>query len=158
NIIASATAMGLPLMQTNPTRPEFRNVLATLKAVAKGRRELREIIRWVSISQKEAIEERFEHPMVRGPLTVNLPFMHFDADLSGWALIYLGVLQKWGVAMFEGGTGAFPAALIRCLEAHGGRVRCAAPVDGLTFAGGRVSGVRLEDGEELRATRAVVTA
>jgi phytoene dehydrogenase-like protein len=158
NIIASATAMGLPLMQTNPTRPEFRKVLATLKAVARGRRELREIIRWVSISQKEAIEERFEHPMVRGPLTVNLPFMHFDADLSGWALIYLGVLQKWGVAMFEGGTGALPAALIRCLEAHGGRVRCSAAVDGLTFDGGRVSGVLLADGEEVRATRAVVTA
>jgi phytoene dehydrogenase-like protein len=158
NIIASATAMGLPLMQTNPTRPEFKNVLATLKAVAKGRRELREIIRWVSISQKEAIEERFEHPMVRGPLTVNLPFMHFDSDLSGWALIYLGVLQKWGVAMFEGGTGAFPAALIRCLEAHGGRVRCSAPVEGLMIDGGRVTGVHLGDGEELAASRAVVTA
>jgi phytoene dehydrogenase-like protein len=158
NIIASATAIGLPMMQTSPTRPEWGNVLAALKAVARGRRELREIIRWVSISQKEAIEERFEHPMVRGPLTVNLPFMEFDSDLSGWALIYLGVLQKWGVAMFEGGTGAFPAALIRCLEAHGGRVRCDAPVDGLVLSGARVTGVRLQGGEELRATRAVVTA
>jgi phytoene dehydrogenase-like protein len=158
NIIASATAIGLPLMQTNPTRPEFRNVLETLKALARGRRELREIIRWVSISQKEAIEERFEHPMVRGPLTVNLPFMHFDADLSGWALIYLGVLQKWGVAMFEGGTGAFPASLIRCLEAHGGRVRCGAPVEGLLIGGGGVTGVRVGGGEELTASRAVVTA
>jgi phytoene dehydrogenase-like protein len=158
NIIASATAIGLPLMQTNPVRPEFKNVLATLKAAARGRRELREIIRWVSISQKEAIEERFEHPMVRGPLTVNLPFMRFDSDLSGWALIYLGVLQKWGVAMFEGGTGAFPAALIRCLQAHGGRVRCDAPVEGLTVAGGRVTGVHLAGGEELPASRAVMTA
>lgn len=158
NIIAKATAMGLPMMQTSPVRPEWRNVLEALKAVFKGRRELREIVRWVSISQREAIEEYFEHPMVRGPLTVNLPFMHFDADLSGWALIYLGVLQKWGVAMFEGGTGAFPAALIRCLEAHGGRVRCAAPVKELTMAGGRVTGVALESGEEVAASRAVVTA
>ena len=39
----------------------------------------------------EEIEEYFEHDMVRGPLTVNLPFMAFDADASGWALIYLGV-------------------------------------------------------------------
>jgi phytoene dehydrogenase-like protein len=158
NIIAKATAIGLPMMQTSATRPELANVLATLKAVAKSRRELREIIRWASISQAEAIEERFEHPMVRGPLTVNLPFMPFAADLSGWALIYLGVLQKWGVAMFEGGTGAFPAALIRCLEAHGGRVRCSAPVEGLVVSGGRVTGVRLGSGEEVYATRAVVTA
>lgn len=158
NIIASATAMGLPLMQTSPTRPEFGRVLETLKAMARGRRELREIIRWTTISQAQAIEERFEHPLVRGPLTVNLPFMPFRADLSGWALIYLGVLQKWGVAMFEGGTGAFPAALIRCLEAHGGRVRCGAPVEELVVRGGRVTGVALEGGEEVTATRAVLTA
>ncbi|HEV3054861.1 MAG TPA: NAD(P)/FAD-dependent oxidoreductase [Solirubrobacteraceae bacterium] len=157
-IIASATSMGLPLMQTNPVRPEFGKVLDTLKAVARGRRELREIIRWTTISQAQAIEERFEHPMVRGPLTVNLPFMPFRSDLSGWALIYLGVLQKWGVAMFEGGTGAFPAALIRCLEAHGGRIRCAAPVQSLRVEGGRVTGVVLDGGDELTATRAVVTA
>jgi phytoene dehydrogenase-like protein len=158
NIIAKATAIGLPLMQTNPTRPEFRQLSKTLRALARGRRELREIIRWASISQREAIEEWFEHPMVRGPLTVNLPFMHFDADLSGWALIYLGVLQKWGVAMFEGGTGALPAALIRCLEAHRGRVRCAAPVAELVVNAGRVTGVRLDSGEEIVATRAVMTA
>jgi phytoene dehydrogenase-like protein len=158
NIIASATAMGLPLMQTSPVRPEFANVMATLKAVAKGRRELKEIIRWASISQKQAIEERFEHPMVRGPLTVNLPFMAFDADMSGWALIYLGVLQKWGVAMFEGGTGAFPASLIRCLQAHGGRVRYDAPVEELILRGGRVTGVTLENGDQVTASKAVVTA
>jgi phytoene dehydrogenase-like protein len=158
NTIASATAMGLPLMMTNPTRPEFPRVMEALKAVAKGRRELKEIIRWTSISQAQAIEEYFEHPMVRGPLTVNLPFMPFRADLSGWGLIYLGVYQKWGVAMFEGGTGGFPAALIRCLEAHGGRVRCSAPVEELTVRGGRVTGVVLDGGEEVAATRAVVTA
>ena len=157
-IIAAATAIGLPMMQTSATRPEPKNVLATLRAMGRGRRHLKEIARWVSASQKEVIEERFEHPMVRGPLTVNLPFMHFDADASGWALIYLGVLQKWGVAMFEGGTGAFPAALIRCLQAHGGALRTSAPVEALTLSGGRVRGVRLEGGEEVSARRAVVTA
>jgi phytoene dehydrogenase-like protein len=158
NIIARATAIGLPMMMTNPRRPEFANVRQALKAVFAGRKELKEILRWVSISQREAIEEYFEHPMVRGPLTVNLPFMPFDADLSGWALIYLGVLQKWGVAMFEGGTGAFPASLIRCLEAHGGRVRCGAPVDQLLVEHERVTGVVLEGGETVNASKAVLTA
>jgi phytoene dehydrogenase-like protein len=158
NIIAKATAIGLPMMQTSPTRPAFSSLRATLSAVAKGRRELRDILRWAGMSQAEAIEQRFEHPMVRGPLTVNLPFMPFEADISGWALIYLGVLQKWGVAMFEGGTGAFPAALIRCLEAHGGQLRCSAPVEQLLVTDGRVTGVRLVGGEELSAGRAVVTA
>lgn len=157
-IISAATAMGLPMMQTNPVKPEGKRVLEALKAVAKGRKQLKKILHWASISQKEAIEEYFEHDMVRGPLTVNLPFMAFDADASGWALIYLGVYQKWGVAMFEGGTGAFPAALVRCLEDHGGRVRCSAPVAQMLMRGGRVSGVVLEDGEEITARKGVVTA
>jgi phytoene dehydrogenase-like protein len=156
--IAAATAIGIPLMQTSPTAPEFKKVLKAMRYAAKGRKELLNIIHWASISQQEAIEEYFEHEMVRGPLTTNLPFMQFDADASGWALIYLGVYQKWGVAMFEGGTQAFPNALIRCLEDHGGSVRCAAPVDGLIVESGRVTGVRLEGGEELTASRGVLTA
>src|SRR2546421_4949589 len=156
--IAAATAIGLPMMMTSPTRPEWPNVLKTLRSAVKGRKELRNILHWATISQKEAIEETFEHDMVRAPLTCNLPFMPFDADASGWSLIYLGVYQKWGVAMFEGGTGAFPAALIRCLEDHGGRVRCSAPVAECVMAGDRVAGVRLESGEEIRAPKGVVTA
>jgi phytoene dehydrogenase-like protein len=155
--IAAATAIGLPLMMTSPVRPEWPNVLKTLKAAVKGRKELRNIIHWATISQQEAIEETFEHDMVRAPLTCNLPFMHFDSDASGWGLIYLGVYQKWGVAMFEGGTGAFPKALIRCLEDHGGRIRCSAPVEKFVMAGDRVAGVRLGSGEELSARKGVVT-
>lgn len=157
NTIAAATAIGLPMMMTSPTRPEWPNVVKALKAAVKGRKELRNILHWATISQKEAIEETFEHDMVRAPLTCNLPFMHFDSDASGWSLIYLGVYQKWGVAMFEGGTGAFPAALIRCLEDHGGRVRCSAPVAEFVMAGDRVAGVRLESGEEIQARKGVVT-
>ncbi len=158
-IIAAATKIGLPLMVTSPTRPAPKQVLRALRAVVGGGRYLRRILRWAGAPQREVIEEFFEHDMVRGPLTVNLPFMHFDADISGWALIYLGVLQRWGVAMFEGGTGGFPAALIRCLKDHGGRVRYDAPVARLRLDGGqRVTGVVLDGGEEIDARRAVLTA
>jgi phytoene dehydrogenase-like protein len=157
-IIRSAVNIGIPAMQTSAVRPEPKVLLKVLKEMAKGRKELGEIARWVTASQREVIEEWFEHDMVRGPLTTNLPFMHFDADLSGWSLIYLGVLEKVGVAMFEGGTGSFPKALIHCLESHGGRVRCSAPVEQLIVSGGAVTGVRLIGGEELHARRAVVTA
>ena len=37
-------------------------------------------------------------------------------------------------------------------------MRCDAPVDGLVLSGTRVTGVRLQGGEELPATRAIVTA
>lgn len=157
-VIRSAVSIGLPIMQTSAVRPAPKALLKTLREAARGRRELGEIARWVTASQREVIEERFEHDMVRGPLTTNLPFMHFDDDLSGWALIYLGILERVGVAMFEGGTGAFPAALIRCLESHGGRVRTNAPVEQIMVSGGRATGVRLAGGEEIVARRAVLTA
>lgn len=158
NTIEAAVDVGLHMMMTNAQKPEPRAVARAVRAMARNRKELLPIARWALQGHAEAIEERFEHPMVRGPLTINLPFMPFDSDASAYALIYLGVLQRTGVAMFEGGTGAFPAALTKCLAAAGGRVRTSAPVDEILISNGRAVGVRLENGEEITARRAVVTA
>jgi phytoene dehydrogenase-like protein len=157
-IIDRAVAIGVPMMQADPVRPSPRELLRGSVAALHGRRELPKILKWVVASQQEAIEEYFEHDMTMGPLTTNLPFMRFSDDLSGWALIYLGVLSKYGVRMFEGGTGSFPKALIRCLESYGGRLRCNAPVEELIVTGGRVTGVRLIGDIELHARVGVLTA
>lgn len=157
-VIDAAVDIGLPLMQTSPVSPEIKKVLQAAKGVAKNRKELVAIGRWMASSQAEAIEESFQSDAIRAPLTIALPFMPFDADLSGWSLIYLGVLSKYGVSMFHGGTGAFPAALAKSLASNGGRIRTSAPVEALTVDGGRVTGVRLVGGEELIARRAVLTA
>jgi phytoene dehydrogenase-like protein len=157
-VIDAAVAIGLPMMQTSPVRPEIRQVLKAAAATLKHRRELVAIGRWMAASQTEAIEDSFESDAIKAPLLIALPFMPFDADLSGWSLIYLGVLSKYGVSMFHGGTGAFPAALIKSLQSDGGRVRCGAPVEQLIVHDGRVTGVRLRGGEELLAKRGVLTA
>ncbi|MDQ2706612.1 MAG: NAD(P)/FAD-dependent oxidoreductase [Actinomycetota bacterium] len=157
-VIDAAVEIGLPLMQTHPTRPAISAVLKTLKAAAKGRKELAAIVNWATSSHAEAVNEYFESDPIKAALLISLPFMPFNADLGGWALIYLGVLSKYGVAMFEGGTGSFPKALIECLTDYGGRVRCNSPVEELIVRGGRVTGVRIKGGEEIHARRAVLTA
>jgi len=157
-VIDAAVAIGLPLMQTSPVRPEIGKVLKSAAATLKHRKELVAIGRWMAASQTEAIEDSFVSDAIKAPLLIALPFMPFDADLSGWSLIYLGVLRKYGVSMFHGGTGALPAALIKSLESNGGRVRCSAPVEKLIVEGGTVVGIRLQGGEELRARRGVLTA
>jgi phytoene dehydrogenase-like protein len=157
-VIDTAVSVGLPMMGTHPTRPAPSNVLRTLAAAARGRRELGAIARWATSSHAEALDEYFESDPIKALLLISLPFMPFTADLGGWALIYLGVLSRYGVAMFEGGTGAFPAALISCLTRHGGRVRTGSPVEQLVVDGGRVTGVRLQGGEEIVARRGVLTA
>jgi phytoene dehydrogenase-like protein len=157
-VIDAAVAIGLPLMQTHPTRPALSAVLKTAKAAVKGRRELSAIANWATSSHAEALDEYFESDVIKAALLIGLPFMPFNADLGGWALIYLGVLSKYGVAMFEGGTGSFPKALIGSLQDNGGRVRTSSPVDELIVKDGRVVGVRVRGGEEIYAKRGVLTA
>ncbi|MBH0776741.1 phytoene desaturase family protein [Nocardia bovistercoris] len=157
-VIDAAVAIGLPMMQTNVTRPELTKVFKALKATAKNYRQLVNIGRWMASSQAEAIEESFEHDMIRAPLLTSLPFMPFDADLSGWSLIYLGVLSRYGVAMFHGGTGSLPKALIASIESNGGRVFTSSPVEQLVMTGERCTGVRLAGGREIVARRGVLTA
>src|SRR6516164_2785556 len=157
-VIDAAVEIGLPMMQTSVTEPEIKNIMKSARALVKNRRQLVALGRWMSSSQAEAVEESFEHDMIRAPLLTSLPFMAFDADLSGWSLIYLGVLSKYGVAMFPGGTQSLPSALIQSLESNKGRVLTSAPVEKLVMTGDRVTGVRLRDGREIGARRGVLTA
>jgi phytoene dehydrogenase-like protein len=157
-VIDAAVAIGLPMMQTNVTQPEIKNILKSARALVKNRRQLAALGRWMSSSQAEAVEESFEHDMIRAPLLTSLPFMPFDTDMSGWSLIYLGVLSRYGVAMFHGGTGSLPKALIGVIKDHRGDVITNSPVEELIIAGNRCTGVRVAGGAEIRARRAVLTA
>jgi phytoene dehydrogenase-like protein len=157
-VIDAAVAIGLPMMQTNVVTPDIKAILKSAQAVAKNRKQLSALGRWMSSSQVEAIEESFEHDMIRAPLLASLPFMPFDADMSGWSLIYLGVLSRYGVAMFHGGTGSLPKALISVLKDNGGDIITSSPVEEILVANNRATGVRIRGGVEIRARRAVLTA
>jgi phytoene dehydrogenase-like protein len=71
-----------------------------------------------------------------------------------WLLCMLG--QDVGFPFPRGGAGRLTAALVRRLEARGGRVTCGARVERVLVRGGRAVGVRLEGGEEVGAARAVL--
>jgi phytoene dehydrogenase-like protein len=147
----------LPYMLTHPTRPALRNLLSAASGAMRHPRQLAPLSRFMTASLAEVIDERFEHPLTRGVLASVAPFSLATTDGTGWALIYLGLIQRINPARFEGGTGALPAALHRCLQAHGGRVRTSALVDELLVRSGSVCGVRLTNGEQLDA-RAVLTS
>src|SRR5262245_29929718 len=148
-VINAATQVGLPLMQTNPRRPEFQAVMKTMGRAAKHRKHLAEIARWAGSTQAETVEEHFEADIIKAALMIGLPFMNYHSDLSGWSLIYLGILSRYGVSMFLGGTGAFPKALAQCIADNRGRIRTDAKVTQLIVRNGRVVGVELENCEEL---------
>jgi phytoene dehydrogenase-like protein len=152
----SVMNMVIPYMLHYPMRPKLGPLLKGLAKSGRRPRELAEVARLFTISQAEAIDERFEHPLTRGILASMATFSAMSQDATGWALIYLGLFQTTGSSMFEGGTGALPNALHACLDAHGGRVRTSARVQELAMRGDTVTGVVLDDGEEITA-RAVIS-
>lgn len=73
-------------------------------------------------SHTEFLEETFESELPKGALAAMAAFSQMRLDMTAWAMIYLGVVQKKvanGMPV-GGGTGALPAALHRCLLALGG--------------------------------------
>lgn len=147
----AAMDLAIPFMLGHPTRPDPRPMLAQLPGVLKKRRELWPLLSFFTSSHAEIVEERFDHPLVRGALASMPPFCWMTQDGTGWALIYVGMCHRTNSSRFLGGTGALTDALHAYLTDHGTTVRTNARVVDLLVEDGAVVGVRLEDGEELRA-------
>jgi phytoene dehydrogenase-like protein len=149
----------LPMMLTNPTRPEFANVRQTAAAAARHARRLPEFAGLLLGSGADAITRRFEHPVVRsflyGLSTFTCPI---EARGTGLYMILLGLSHRFGVGRVVGGTGMLAQALTDHLLSVGGQVRTGAAVDELTLDGARVTGVRLSSGELISARAGVLTS
>jgi phytoene dehydrogenase-like protein len=74
--------------------------------------------------------------------------------LFAWVLVGLGQRLGWPVP--EGGSGELTAALVRRLESRGGRVICGTRVAKVLVRRGRAVGVCTADGREVDARRAVL--
>jgi phytoene dehydrogenase-like protein len=79
---------------------------------------------------------------------------HPGGGIYGWVLV--GLAQQVGFPVPEGGSGRVTDALVRRLEARGGRVRCGARVTEIVVRRGRAAGVRTAAGDALPARRAVL--
>lgn len=74
------------------------------------------------------------------------------------AFLMPGIIHTWGVSRPVGGSGKLTEALIRCIEHHGGEVRCNSEVTKVLTSSGRATGVELRDGETFMAKDAVIGA
>lgn len=73
-------------------------------------------------------------------------------------LLMPGIIHTYGVSQPIGGSGKLTESLVRCIESHGGEVRCNAEVAQILTSGGRATGVRLSDGQTIAARDAVIGA
>ena len=126
---------------------------------ARGTAHLAGMMRLLLQSPNGFLDETFEGERLRTALAAWGMHLDFPPDQGGGALFpYLEAManQSFGLVIGKGGAEVVTRALVGMIEEKGGVIRTGAEVTGITHAGGRASGVRLADGTEITADRAVI--
>ncbi|MGD9798358.1 MAG: phytoene desaturase family protein, partial [Acidimicrobiia bacterium] len=148
----------LPVLGIDFGRPDPKALWASTKVAVKNRKRLADVVALLTGSATAATEERFEHPVTKGAL-LNLAAGAGPVDQpgSGLGYILLALLGRVGAGRPIGGMQSLTDALVASLGAKGGVLATAAPVQEILHSGGRVRGVRLEDGRVVHARSVVAT-
>jgi phytoene dehydrogenase-like protein len=169
--MAEMAAILEPLLLTTPPKVGSRrpgDLVDQLRFAWRMRgldvRRAGELTRLMTMSIWDLLDDWFESPQVKAALAV-------DGIIGTWAgpaspgTAYVmahheigdaGVgLGSWGYP--EGGMGAVAEALRRSAESFGASIRTGANVDRILTRNGRVTGVSLQNGEELHADTVVAT-
>jgi len=123
--------------------------------------EGREILDAMNRSSLDIIDNTFEDDRVKIHLlklvTENL---QLPDELGTGMGIYLmpGIIHTFGVSQPVGGSGGLTDALVRAIEANGGEIRLNAEVAQVLVSGGRATGLKMADGEQIFAKDAVIGA
>jgi phytoene dehydrogenase-like protein len=122
-----------------------------------------DFVKVMTLSVAELLDEWFESPQVKAARCVSGAIGTYGGPYTpGTAYVLLhhyigevdGQMAEW--AFVRGGTGAVSQAIGGDAIEHGAQVRTAAAVERILVDGGRVTGVALTDGTELRS-RVVVS-
>jgi phytoene dehydrogenase-like protein len=124
-----------------------------------------DLTRLFTASVADVVEDRFESDAMRGVLSVSGVIGTWAGPRSaGTAYVMLhhhvgevdGQTAVWGFP--RGGMGAVTRAMAAAARAFGAEIRTEAPVARIDTRGGEVTGVTLEDGDEIHARTVITTA
>ena len=119
-----------------------------------GLNQLLEYAQILTMSTRELGEKYFETEEVRMLLASWGMHLDYGPDVSFGAMFPFAETfgdAEAGISITTGGASKLPEALAGIVREHGGEVRTGADVVKVLTDGKRVTGVRLESGEELRA-------
>ena len=157
-------------------RPSFRrrkrrvralggSVRKSIEAARVGSRLARsesvaEMLRVATMPARRYLAEVFESPEMQAVAAFFAMQTKGTLDDPGSALgmVELPWSHSGGVHRPRGGMGKVSAAIARAFESEGGQVSRGARVDAILVERGRAIGVRLANGESVRARKAVVAA
>lgn len=155
--LMSLLDIGLPYLSDHPIRPSAATVTEMLSHVARHRKKLMPATRILLQSPIEIIDE-FESDEMRTWLAMNVAtgsFRPLDEIANVSIMVYFALNHKYPIRRVVGGAGAFIDGLIASIRSNGGQVRTSAPVAKVEVANGKVTGVVLHSGEEIRAKQVV---
>jgi phytoene dehydrogenase-like protein len=121
--------------------------------------EGQELMQAMQKSMLDLVRETFEHEKVMIHLLKFAAEMLVAPEEKGTGAILFnmpGFVHTYPPGVPVGGSSALPDALIRCLTDHGADVRKQSEVVQILVEAGRAVGVRLKDGETIRAQTAVI--
>jgi phytoene dehydrogenase-like protein len=157
--MSEQAAQWLPMIQAGLYSPPMP--LGAQTAMMDQSAEGREIWRTTQVSTFDLMEELFEHEKCRAHFgrVAGENLVSPDEKATGiGAYVFLGFLEKFGFGVPVGGSGQLTAALIACIEDHGGTVRSGCEVREVFTDGTRAAGVVLDSGERLTCADGVIGA
>jgi phytoene dehydrogenase-like protein len=126
-----------------------------------GRRDMRELLRVATMSIDDWLQEHFVDARLQGALALDAVLGQRAGPRSG-GTVFASLYRAAGLRAFGqgysvpvGGLGGLSQALTSAARAAGVEIRCGTIVASCEVQSGRVTGVRLQSGELLRAAAVV---
>jgi phytoene dehydrogenase-like protein len=130
-----------------------------------GRADMREFLRIAAVNIHDVLEENFDSPLLKGALALDAVLGTHAGPRSGntvFAFLHRrsGAIggRSGALALPKGGMGSVTAALANYATSLGVEIRTRSAVAEILVNQGRVSGVRLESGEEMASELVVSNA
>ena len=114
---------------------------------------------WAEMSSFQVLRDLFESKELRIILyrTMHSWHLHSPDDYGIGLHTLLGGLMMTQTCFFIGGTHSIAHALLKCFVEEGGKVFTRSPVEKILVEGGKATGIRLEDGTEVKARKLVLS-
>ena len=130
-----------------------------LQGLTKAARRALLLARWGLGSLERLFDQTVQDPVLRAVLSAQSGDHGLPPSLVP-AAVHASVVAHYfhGGWYPRGGAFTLPRAYLRALKRHGATVRLSTPVDRILVERGRAIGVRLRDGEEIRAATVVSNA
>jgi phytoene dehydrogenase-like protein len=147
----------LPLLSMELGSPEATELLKGLRRQSSYSLPFTSLLNG---SGRDLLDDRFsseELIMAVLPWLLHLGLSPTDAGGALWTALLMTTLPAGNPAPV-GGSGRLAEALTGLVTAYGAQIQTGVDVDSVVTAGGRATGVRTADGEQLTATEAVIAS